>query len=87
MSDRPQGSQGRRLGQQGREEISAMSPEELQALADEHGVATVDDAGNQVNREELVNNLANKVRQADRQAAGAETPDDTDTEGPADTNV
>ena len=62
------GKPGRRMGQQGREEIGAMDEAALSALAAEHGVSMTNEDGTPVDRTELVNELANKVRQAGRSA-------------------
>lgn len=63
---------GKRTGQQGREEVGALTDEELAAQAAQYGVATINDDGTPVTREEIVNEVANKIRQAERQSAKAE---------------
>jgi len=62
MTDQP----GKRMGQQGREEVAALSDEELNAKALELGVATTNDDGTPRERSEIVNEVANKIRQAER---------------------
>jgi hypothetical protein len=65
MTDRP----GKRLGQQGRAEIAALTDDELAAMAAAHDVSMTNDDGTPIDREEVVNEVANKVRKAARQAA------------------
>ena len=64
MTDRP----GRRTGQQGRTELTALTDDELYAQAEQYGVSRTNDDGTERTREEVVNELANKQRQATRQA-------------------
>lgn len=62
MTDKP----GNRTGQQGRAELTALTDEELYAQAAQFGVSTTNDDGTPRDREEIVNELANKQRQAER---------------------
>lgn len=49
-----------------------MSDADLAAAASQYGVSTTNDDGTPRAREEIVNEVANKIRQAERQAAKAE---------------
>ena len=64
MTDQP----GRRTGQQGRTEVGALTDDELNARAAEFGVSLTNDDGTPRERTEIVNEVANKIRQAERQA-------------------
>lgn len=59
---------GRKMGHQGREEVAALTDEELNAKALELGVSTTNDDGTPRDRQEIVNEVANKIRQAERKA-------------------
>lgn len=66
MTDRTDKSQGKKTGHQGRETIAALSDEDLAVKVAEFGVSTTNDDGTDRTREEIVNEVANKTRQAER---------------------
>jgi hypothetical protein len=68
---------GRRLGHEGREELSQLGTVELYAKASEYGVEVRDADGNVRENSEIVNELANLVRKGERlvdEGADEDTP-------------
>lgn len=65
MSDK---ERGKKTGHEGREELSLLTDEELGVQAAQYGVSITNDDGTARDRQEIVNEVANKVRQETRQA-------------------
>lgn len=75
---------GRAVGHQGREELSALTDEEISAKAYEYGVSETNDDGTPRERSTVINELANRIRQSERPKEGSgNSPTESETKAEA----